>query len=109
MKSTNFLFVYVTYPNQESATQLSSLVIQHKLAACANLLPQVTSIYEWNSNIESQTEVVAIYKTQDSCFEKLKTMIIENHSYDCPCIVAIPITHGNDDFLNWIKNTTSIT
>ena len=86
------------------ARTISKILIEFKLAACVNLIPQIHSIYQWQGKIEETQEVALIAKTTTDCLENLKKTIIQNHSYECPCIVALPIVEGNQDFLQWIRN-----
>jgi periplasmic divalent cation tolerance protein len=100
------MMVYVTVGNIEEAKKIAQNVVTAKLAACANILPSVTSIYHWEGDLQEDQETVMVLKTTSSNVPKLTDMIKDMHSYECPCIVSIPIQGGNDDFLNWIDNET---
>ena len=100
--------IYVTTSSKEEAEQIAETVVSEKLAACANVFDGITSIFEWEGKLCRETEAVLILKTTEKQIEKLSERIKQLHSYDCPCIVALPIEGGNPDFLNWItKNTIS--
>lgn len=101
----NILF-YITFSSASEAKNAAKSVIEEKLAACANILPKMTSIYEWEGKTEESEEVVLILKTKKGLEEQLITHIKDLHSYDCPCIVSLPIEGGNKDFLEWINNNT---
>jgi len=103
--NNNYCFVYVTVKNNEQAKLISSLAIKNKLCACANIFPNVHSIFEWEGKIEINNETILILKTIDKKFEELKSFIEEKHTYDTPCIVKIDISDGNQKFLNWIGNS----
>jgi periplasmic divalent cation tolerance protein len=107
-KKTNrsICFIYVTCPNSETAERLAQHAVQEKLAACANILPQMQSIYHWQGRIDSAQETVLILKTQISLYKKVESRILELHPYDCPCIVQWPITDGASAYLNWIRAET---
>ncbi|MBL4614688.1 MAG: divalent-cation tolerance protein CutA [Magnetovibrio sp.] len=106
LKNGALQIVYVTAPNREEALNIAKTVVGERLAACANLLDAVHSVYWWEGEIQEDTETVIILKTrQESCgalIERIKDL----HSYDCPCVVALDLKGGNDDFLNWIVNET---
>ena len=103
---TDCLWVYCTTESIEEAKRISKILVETKLAACVNLIPEMYSIYQWQGKIEESQEVVLIAKTTTDCFEGLKQTIIEQHSYECPCIVALPMIEGNPDFLQWIRSQT---
>ena len=100
--------IYITAANREEATSIAHELINIRLAACANIITGTTSIFRWKEDICEEEEVTLILKTQaenvDRIVEKVKSM----HSYDCPCVISIPISGGNTNFLNWI-NTETIT
>lgn len=100
--NTDCLWVYCTTASIEEARKISKILIEEKLAACINLIPQIYSIYQWQGKIEETQEIALIAKTTVYSLENLKQTIIQHHSYECPCIVALPIIEGNQDFLQWI-------
>ncbi len=99
--------IYVTAPSHEEAEKIAKAVVTEQLAACANILDNVTSIFHWEGKLCRENESVLILKTTEKQVEKLSGRIKELHSYDCPCIVALPIESGNPDFLNWVADATS--
>ncbi len=100
------LFVYVTTANIDEAKKIAEKVVQNRLAACANILPQMYSIYHWQGKVEQATECVCIFKTTKSNFEELKQVITKLHSYETPCIVALPMTDIAEPFAKWINEET---
>ena len=101
------MLVYVTAANRDEASAIGRVVVGERLAACANVLGDIASFYWWDGAVQEDGEVSLILKTQDHLVEPLTQRVKELHSYDCPCVVAIPIAGGNPDFLNWIVNETS--
>ena len=97
--------VYVTVPSRTEAEQIAETIVTEKLAACANILEGVTSIFEWEGTLCRENEAVLILKTTEERVKALTERIKQLHSYDCPCIVALPIEGGNSDFLNWVAET----
>lgn len=103
---TGMLFVYVTVGSDAGAHRIASAVIEERLAACANILPPVTSVYRWQGKVEQGTEHVLVLKTRAALFERLERRIKDMHSYECPCIVALPIEAGHPPFLRWLAEET---
>ncbi len=97
------LFVYITCGSQEEAQKIGASLVQDRLAACANIIPGMTSIYQWKGRIEQDQEIVLIAKTTRSQLEALTQHVTQLHSYEVPCVVALPIQGGNPDYLQWIK------
>lgn len=102
------LLIYITVPTKEEALLIARSVIQEKLAACANILPEMTSVYEWRGLQEETAESVLVLKTSSQRYSNLETRILELHPYECPCIIAMPIERGYPGFLSWIKGQTTL-
>ena len=105
-KNQNFL-VYVTVKDKDEGLFIAQKVVEKRLAACANLYPQIKSIFNYQNQIQTQNEAVLIFKTTAQVYDKLERFIIEIHSYDDPCVLKLPIEGGAADFMNWITNTVS--
>ncbi len=103
MSFENNSLVYITVKNEKEGMNIAKLAIEGKLAACANLYPKIQSIYEWNNQIQIDKESVLILKTKKKKYKELEKLIIENHSYDIPCILLLPIDNGYKNFMNWIE------
>lgn len=100
------ILIYLTCGSREEAEAIGSHLVEQKLVACANIMPPHHSIYSWDGKVERSEEVVVVLKTQSTLFEKVREEIVSKHSYDCPCIVALPIAAGHEPFLNWIEAQT---
>ena len=98
--------VYITAGDEAEAKALGRALVEARLAACANVLPGITPIYRWEGRIEEGTEVALIAKTRSALVEQVVAFVTARHSYDCPCVVAIPIADGNPAFLDWIAAET---
>jgi periplasmic divalent cation tolerance protein len=99
--------VYMTAGNIEEATKLGRALVEEGLAACINILPGMTSLYWWQDNLQHDEELVVLAKTAADKVEALTARVRELHSYDCPCVVAVPIEGGNPEFLRWIESETA--
>ena len=108
MKSSEKLcWVYMTAGSFEEAKRIGQILVGQNLAACVNLLENMTSIYKWQEKLEESQEVIMIAKTRKTLMPKLIETVNSLHSYDCPCILELPIQGGNPDFLSWIERKTA--
>jgi periplasmic divalent cation tolerance protein len=98
--------IYITTSSRDEALRIGRTVVADRLAACANVLPGVTSVYRWQGEVQEDGETALILKTRSDLVERLTARVKELHSYDCPCVVALPIAGGNPDFLQWIAEET---
>lgn len=100
--------VLVTFANNQEALEIGKILIKEKLAACINVLPVMTSIYQWKDELKIDDEVQMIIKTKSDRFEQLSTRISELHSYEFAEIIALEISKGNSSYLNWIKESLDV-
>lgn len=98
--------VYVTASTNEEARVIAKTIVAERLAACANILGSMESVYWWDGAVQIGPEVSFILKTKSELLDPLIARIKALHSYDCPCVVALSIAAGNPDFLNWIDKET---
>jgi len=96
-------FIYMTAGSKAEAQKIGSALVESRLAACVNILDNMQSIYRWEEKIQQDAEVVLIAKTTDNLVAALIERIKSLHSYDCPCIVSLPISSGYPPFLDWIQ------
>jgi periplasmic divalent cation tolerance protein len=99
--------IYITAGSRDEARTVGRALVEARLAACANILGPITSAYWWDGAVQEDDEVSLIVKTQDHLIDAVVAKVKQVHSYDCPCIVALPITGGNPDFLDWIAKETT--
>lgn len=98
-----YILVLCTINSIESAKRISRELVGEKLAACVNIIPNLTSIYSWENKIVEDSEFLMLIKTKESLFEELKSRIVQLHEYDVPEIISFDIKDGLDKYLNWIK------
>lgn len=103
---TQLSLVYITASSKEEAAKIGEELVSRRLAACANILDNMTSIYWWEEKLQKDDEAVLILKTKESLFPELKKAVKELHSYDCPCIVALPLEHVSEDYAEWVIRET---
>nr|XP_016482037.1 PREDICTED: protein CutA, chloroplastic-like [Nicotiana tabacum] len=100
------IVVYVTVPNKELGKKLAGSIVKEKLAACVNRVPGVESVYEWEGEVQTDSEELLIIKTRESLLEALTEHVKANHEYDVPEVIAMPIVGGSPQYLEWLKNST---
>ncbi|MDH3325344.1 MAG: divalent-cation tolerance protein CutA [Gammaproteobacteria bacterium] len=103
-----FLLVQTSCPDNDSAIVLAQRIIKEKVAACVNVLPPVTSIYEWKGEIKQDSEVLLLIKIQKCRYPDLQALICATHPYELPEVIAVPISEGLPEFLSWIRDETSV-
>ncbi len=100
--------IYATYKDVAQARDISKALVEARLVACANILPAHESLFWWDGAVQNAPEVAVICKTRAENFAAVEARIKELHSYDCPCIVALPIEAGHKPFLEWIAAETKV-
>jgi periplasmic divalent cation tolerance protein len=95
-------FIYMTVGSKEEARKIGRELVVTRLAACVNILDQMNSFYMWDGQIQDDAEVVMIAKTTEDRVPDLIEKVKSLHSYDCPCIVSLPLSGGHQAFLEWI-------
>ncbi len=99
-------FVYITAASQDEAARLGRSLVEARLAACANVIGPLRSFYWWDGAVREDTEVALVLKTRADLVDAVIAKVKDEHSYDCPCIVALPIEAGNPEYLAWIDAET---
>ena len=102
----NPCILYVTASNGDEAERISRALLEERLVACVNILGNITSHYWWKAEIQTGNEVLLIAKTMDTLVARAVEKVKSIHSYECPCIVSLPISGGNPAFLLWLKEET---
>ena len=101
------LVVLTTTPELSESTSLAEKIVASKLAACVQIVPQITSVYLWEGVIQKENEQLLLIKTTDEKFTELEKFISENHSYDVPEIVAIESEKVSPTYRSWLEGYLS--
>ena len=96
--------IYVTCSNKIEAKIIAKTLVQEKLISCANIIDNVTSIFEYENKFHEEDEAILILKTLSGHFQKIEDRIIELHSYDTPCIIEIRASNSSKKFTDWLLN-----
>jgi periplasmic divalent cation tolerance protein len=92
-------------PDQESAEMVANHLIDRRLAACVNIVPNIMSVYRWKGKVESANEVLLVIKTMSRAWDELEKTITQHHPNELPEIITVPITSGLDSYLNWMNDS----
>jgi len=96
------LLALSTFPDQETAREISNELVTKKLAACANILPGVESIYRWKEEIESGNETLVLFKLSEDRQSAFQEQLRSLHPYEVPEIIFVPISSGLPEYLRWV-------
>jgi len=100
------LVVYVTTSNEEEAAAIARALVEERLAACANIICGVRSVYRWEGEVQDDRECLMVIKTTADNLPALKERVVGMHSYDCPEVVALSISGGHKPYLDWLDEST---
>ena len=103
------IVVFVTTGSESEAKTISRRLVQDGLVACANIVPTIQSIFQWEGIISEEQESLLILKTKADVFHVLEAAIKAHHSYSVPEIIAIPIQMGSSDYLSWVRQMVKAT
>ena len=95
--------IYITTSNEKEAMNIGEIIVKERLAPCSNVISDMKSIYWWEGNLEKDTGAILIFKTLEKNVDKIIERVKKIHSYDNPCIIALPILNLSDDYLKWVK------
>ncbi|NCB56927.1 MAG: divalent-cation tolerance protein CutA [Gammaproteobacteria bacterium] len=101
------IVVLCTCPDDTCARALAQTLLNEKLAACVNLIPQVTSLYCWQGKMEESQEVQLVIKSRRTLFGVLQQRIQTLHPYEVPEILAMPVLNGSPAYLQWLQEQTT--
>jgi len=100
---TDARIVFTTAGSREEAQKIAHALVERKLAACVNIVPQVESVYRWQEKVETAQEWLLVIKTTAKNFPSVRDAIKELHSYEMPECVAIEVEAGSEEYLRWIE------
>ena len=103
------IIILVTAASEEEAGKIGRALVEAGLIACANILPGIRSIFFWEGRVTQEQECLLLLKSRGDLFEAIAAAVKSLHSYTVPEIIALPITHGSQDYLAWIREVTTRT
>ena len=99
----DYIQALFTIDSEDKARELQRLLLERRAAACVQVMGPISSSYWWEGQIEESQEWLCLAKTRASQYERLESLVKDNHPYETPEIIAIPIMAGNADYLEWIN------
>ena len=102
-----FLIIFVTAASEQQAATIGKALVEEGLAACANIIPAIRSIYRWKGAVWDEGESLIIIKSREELFEQLRSRVQELHSYEVPEITAVKLEKGDPAYLQWIETVTA--
>jgi periplasmic divalent cation tolerance protein len=102
-----YQIIFCTCPDQKTAKEIADQLIINHLAACVNIAPGITSVYQWQGKIESTQEQLLFIKSHSNQYQAIETKIKQIHPYELPEIIAVPIERGLPEYLQWINTCLS--
>lgn len=100
------IVVFVTVGSLQEGTAIGRALVEKKLVACVNLIPQLTSIFCWDGKVLEEQECLMMMKTRKELYLRLEGAVKGLHSYEVPEIIALPVTHGLPEYLSWVRCST---
>lgn len=97
--------VLCTVPDRDTAGQIAEALVSERLAACVNIVADITSVYRWKGEVEKAPELLLIIKTRQAVYETLQDRIQDLHPYELPEVIAVSVDNGLPAYLDWIKTT----
>src|SRR5687767_1700237 len=104
---SDFVQITTTIDSGAAAEQIASELVHRRLAGCVQIVGPIQSVYRWQGKVERAEEWLLLIKTAANRFAAVEGAIRELHSYDCPEIIATPITGGSPSYLSWLSEPTA--
>jgi periplasmic divalent cation tolerance protein len=102
----NEIVVFVTTASEEEAVRIARSLVESRMAACANVIPQVRSVFRWEGKVSEELECLMILKSRGELFGALEASIRQLHTYKVPEIIAVPLVAGSAAYLQWVRDET---
>jgi periplasmic divalent cation tolerance protein len=97
------LVIFCTVPDATTGEHIARYLVEYRLAACVNVIPGVTSVYRWQGQVETGTEALLKIKAKAGSYQQIETAIRSQHPYELPEIIAVPVSDGLTEYLDWVR------
>jgi periplasmic divalent cation tolerance protein len=101
------ILILITAPTLEQGEEIARVLVTEGIAACASIIPRITSIYTWEGRVCEDKEVLLLVKSRAGLFPAICDRVKSLHSYDVPEIIALPVSDGLPAYLEWLKHATT--
>ena len=102
LERSDYIVVFITAGSSDEAEKIAGELVNKKIAACVNVIPEVKSVFSWKGRMEKANELLLVVKTKSSLFKDVVELVKKIHKYEVPEIIALPIVEGSKDYLEWI-------
>ncbi len=106
-EARDVVIVYCTVPDTDTGQRIASHLVEYRLAACVTLIPGVTSVYRWKGEVETATEALLMIKARAADYARLETAVRSQHPYELPEIIAVPVSDGLTEYLDWVRTSNN--
>jgi periplasmic divalent cation tolerance protein len=106
MNTPEVLMVITNVPDRETAERIADSLVTQRVAACVNILAGCTSVYHWEGKLNHTGEVPLLIKTSREAYPRLEAALRKLHPYELPEIIALPVSAGLPEYLNWVAQET---
>jgi periplasmic divalent cation tolerance protein len=106
VKEQEIIMVITNLPDRATAERIAESLVTENVAACVNILAECISIYRWKGKIERTSEIPLLIKTTRAAYPRLEDAIRKMHPYEVPELIALPVSAGLPDYLNWVEAET---
>ncbi len=106
MSGPEVIVVITNLPDRAAAEHIANALVTQGVAACVNVLAECASVYRWQGKIEHASEVPLLIKTTHAAYPQLESALRQLHPYEVPEIIALPVSAGLPEYLNWVTQET---
>jgi periplasmic divalent cation tolerance protein len=100
------IIVLITATSKDEATRIGSALVNEHIAACANIVPQILSLFFWEGKTQHESETLIIVKSRLPLLDRIIARVKELHSYTVPEVIALPVIGGSPEYLRWLQDST---
>ena len=100
-----YSMIYITTSGVEESKKIAKILLEERIVACCNIIPQIESLYWWKGEIEEDQESLLLTKTRSNLVDKVISRVEKIHTYDTPCALEIHIKKGSENYLDWLENS----
>ena len=104
----DIILIYCTVPDKKTAEKIAKVLVEEKLAACVSIVDKIQSFFAWDGNLCNEKELLLIIKTKRTNFDKIRFLIEEQHPYNVPEIIALPVVNCSEEYMRWLAHETEV-
>ena len=102
----DIIVIYCTVPDKKTAEKIAQVLVKEKLAACVSIVDKVQSFFSWDGNLCNEKELLLMIKTKRANYDKIRFIIEEQHPYNVPEVIALPVVNCSEEYMRWLVHET---